>query len=161
LEAKAASEKRKELQKLKRIELLHKIDNEKRNKSVDSSGSGKNRSRFNTNTEGFIDLPLSGDFRYYNKLQELKQIYIKIAETEIKEELNKKMGIKTQEPDSQESRRHREVQEMEDRHKDIIAHLVRPFFDYSINYYHYFYVNDNNLEKTFSLFRTKLFFRRV
>jgi hypothetical protein len=151
MEAKAASEKRKEQQKLKRIELIQKIDNEKRNRSVDSSGSGKNRSRINTNADGTIDLPLSGDFKFCNKLQDLKHKYKNIAETEIKEELNKKMGIKNHEPDSQESRRQREVQEMEDRNKNIISHLVRPFFDYEIKDYHYFYVIFFNEEKTFSI----------
>jgi hypothetical protein len=70
----------------------------------------------------------------------MKEKYKKIANTEIKEELNKKMGIKTQEPDSQECKRQREVQEMEQRHVNMIEHLVRPFFDYTVKDYHYFYV---------------------
>lgn len=149
MEAKAASEKRKEQQKVKRIELLQKIENEKRNKSVDSAGSGKNRSRLNTNVEPLTDIQVSGDYHILNKLQDLKQRYKKIAETEIKEELNKKMGIKSKEPDSQEIRRQREVHEMEEKHKGMINSLVKPFFEYTTKEYHYFYVSSlSNLEKT-------------
>jgi len=140
MEAKAASEKRKLNGRIKRNELINKQEIDNRNKSADSSGSGKNLSRIITHNSNIDNLTNTNDFKLYNKLHELKEAFKKQTELEIEEEMNKKMGIKKKEPDVKELKRQREILEMEIKNKEINEKLMKNYFEFTDKDYHYFYV---------------------
>jgi hypothetical protein len=58
----------------------------------------------------------------------------------IKEELEK-AGVKKKEIDPKELHRQKEILNMEVKRENVIKTLVKPFFEYETQDYHYFYVS--------------------